>query len=218
MPTTPEKQRAPLPGAQGMEQMYLNNTTLRKFKFSKSTPANAANSAKVPANKGTSSAKPLLRFAKVDKKKENISNFSKSLASQELFEINSLSNISSISSPKGINSKKPLREQIDTLWKKAWALADWMDDSQSGVPWEERAAKIPELSKMTDEIDRLIAQQKCSSASSPVLKIEPVKVVEPDTCPAQCKNTGKCYGRAYFNGKPGPAAGCLPDLCGWMQT
>jgi len=35
-------------------------------------------------------------------------------------------------------------------------------------------------------------------------------------CPAKCKQTGKCYARAYFEGKPGKAMECKPDDCKWI--
>ena len=133
---------------------------MRKFKFSEATPANPA---KVPDSQGTSSAKPLLTIAKVDQKKQNISNFSKSLARHEPFKINNLSNISNISSHQGINLKKTYQQQYDALWKKAWALADWIDDSKSDVPWQERAARVPELQQMSmmiGELELLIDQKK----------------------------------------------------------
>lgn len=32
-------------------------------------------------------------------------------------------------------------------------------------------------------------------------------------CPARCKRTGKCFGRAWFEGKPGPSRSCIPQQC-----
>ena len=34
-------------------------------------------------------------------------------------------------------------------------------------------------------------------------------------CPARCKQTGRCYGRAYFGVNPGKANDCIPNQCGW---
>jgi hypothetical protein len=34
-----------------------------------------------------------------------------------------------------------------------------------------------------------------------------------ENCPARCKRSGKCYARAYFEGKPGRAKDCEPDGC-----
>lgn len=56
--------------------------------------------------------------------------------------------------------KKTLKEKIDILWNQADELADWLDDSDSDISWQERTLKIPELQEMSLEIDRLIAQQK----------------------------------------------------------
>ncbi|CCK82399.1 uncharacterized protein TOL2_C42430 [Desulfobacula toluolica Tol2] len=39
------------------------------------------------------------------------------------------------------------------------------------------------------------------------------KTPEIGTCPACCKRTGKCYGKAYFDGKPGKARPCVPRQC-----
>jgi hypothetical protein len=35
------------------------------------------------------------------------------------------------------------------------------------------------------------------------------------SCPARCKRTGKCYGRAWFDAKPGKAQPCVPSQCPW---
>jgi hypothetical protein len=37
------------------------------------------------------------------------------------------------------------------------------------------------------------------------------------SCPARCKQSGKCYGRAYFDAKPGKALDCIPDQCNWSD-
>ena len=34
-------------------------------------------------------------------------------------------------------------------------------------------------------------------------------------CPAKCKRTGKCYGIAYFDAKPGKVRECVD--CKWGQ-
>jgi len=52
-----------------------------------------------------------------------------------------------------------LQTQIDLLWGKAWNLADWIDDCCSKVSWQERAAKVPELQKMSLRIDELKKKQ-----------------------------------------------------------
>ena len=54
---------------------------------------------------------------------------------------------------------KTLQEKIDILWNHATKLADWIDDENSNIPWQDRAARVPELQKMSLEIDRLKAKQ-----------------------------------------------------------
>jgi hypothetical protein len=36
-----------------------------------------------------------------------------------------------------------------------------------------------------------------------------------NSCPARCKTSGKCYGKAYFEAKPGKAIECIIDQCPW---
>ncbi len=52
-------------------------------------------------------------------------------------------------------SEKPLQQQHDALWQKADELADWIDDPGSDIPWQERAAKVPELQEMSLREDNL---------------------------------------------------------------
>ncbi len=54
-----------------------------------------------------------------------------------------------------VQKLKTKKQQYDSLWKKAWALADWIDDSGSHVPWQDRAARVPELQKMSMMLDKL---------------------------------------------------------------
>lgn len=55
-------------------------------------------------------------------------------------------------------NKNPYRNQFDSLWEKATNLADWIDDSSSTVPFQERAARVPELQKMSMILDELKQQ------------------------------------------------------------
>jgi len=142
-----------------------------------------------------------------------------------------LSSFDSKDSTRGsLISEKP---KYDELWKKAWTLAEWIDDSKSDVPWQERAARVPELQAMSLEISRLeqleaippgtklvintakIQDQSFLAGFSP-LKIPRSEQASPEACPAKCKRTGKCYGIAYFDGKPGKSEICLPELCRWI--
>ncbi len=36
-------------------------------------------------------------------------------------------------------------------------------------------------------------------------------------CPARCKRSGKCYGRAWFDAKPGSSQPCIPKQCPWSD-
>ncbi len=119
---------------------------------------------------------------------------------------------------------KTLQEQINILWNQADKLADWIDDSSSTVPWKERAAKVPELQEKSLEIDRLKAKQtngvtvekiKCSTPSQKNAAPSTHVVESNPLCPAKCKSTGKCYGIAYFDAKPGKALLCIPGQCSW---
>ena len=74
-----------------------------------------------------------------------------------------------ISKVKELEQKIPAPEppgmgpEYDSLWKKAWALADWIDGPDSDVPWQERTARVPELQKMSmmlSELEALIKQQR----------------------------------------------------------
>ena len=48
---------------------------------------------------------------------------------------------------------------------------------------------------------------------------DPGKKVQSDmtVCPANCKKTGKCYGIAYFDTKPGKSLLCIPNQCPWAD-
>jgi hypothetical protein len=42
--------------------------------------------------------------------------------------------------------------------------------------------------------------------------------IDPTVCPARCKRTGMCYGRAWFLGKSGPAMPCDRNGCRWAKS
>lgn len=52
---------------------------------------------------------------------------------------------------------KNLQNEITYLWEKAWKLADWIDDPESKIPWQERTKYVSEVLKMGREIDNLKA-------------------------------------------------------------
>jgi len=149
--------------------------------------------------------------------------------------LTALTTLGSKGSSRGthISENKPLQQQFDSLWEKAWKLADWIDEPESDIPWQERAAKVPELQEMSAELDRLEAIIKAEKENtitpepltedysnslegfSPLPKLPEPKQHHMDSCPAKCKTTGKCYGIAYFDAKPGKALLCIPDKCPW---
>lgn len=124
---------------------------------------------------------------------------------------------------------KTLQQKIDTLWKKATILADWIDNSESNVSWQKRAAKIQEIQKMSEEIDRLEARIDLETATkhgaenrlnslegfSPLSQLPVPKQYHQENCPARCKRIGRCYDKVYFFGKPGKPEPCKPDQCQW---
>jgi hypothetical protein len=111
------------------------------------------------------------------------------------------------------------------LWDQAWAIADYVDGDTA--PIEQRRTRLPELMMLLDRMaeientgglvlddpQRLVKPKDTGTWT----KWEPASgrdPIIPETCPARCKNSGKCYARAYFKGKPGRAVECEPDKCG----
>jgi len=116
--------------------------------------------------------------------------------------------------------------EYQRIWSQAWTLADWIDDPD-GAPLEERRARLPELMMLRDRMAEIENTGGLVLDDPPRLvkpkdtgtwtKWEPASgrdPIIPETCPARCKNIGKCYARAYFKGKPGRAVECEPDKCG----
>ncbi len=151
-------------------------------------------------------------------------------------------NIADIADIAPKNEKvKTYQQQHDHLWQKAWNLADWIDNPGSDISWQERAAKVPELQAMSLELDQLeklmrdkllplipINHNSVEEAQinlklpsdflqgfSPLVQVILGKQYTLDNCPARCKQTGKCYGKAYFDAKPGKAIDCVPNQCPW---
>ena len=128
---------------------------------------------------------------------------------------------------------KTIQQQFDSLWETAETLADLIDNPESDVPLQERTTKVPELQEMSAELDRLKAIIKAEKENtitpeplaedysnflegfSPLPKLPEPKKYHQDSCPAMCKQTGSCHGKAYFDGKPGKALDCIPNQCHW---
>ena len=120
-----------------------------------------------------------------------------------------------------------VQKKYDQLWNRAWTLADKIDDYQSGIPVEIRRSMMLELDRMRAELSRL----ESLGARPHGGKVEPVnqakysavlkeKETNPGVCPARCKQTGKCYGRTWFTGKPGPFPGPICNTvsgCMWLK-
>ena len=108
----------------------------------------------------------------------------------------------------------------DDLWQKAWQLANQIDDYRSGIPVEQRRAMLPELNQMRAELSRMesLGVEAPGKAIESVKQVKHIEIQEanPDSCPARCKRTGKCYGRAYFDGKSGKAQECTAP-CQWTD-
>jgi len=148
---------------------------------------------------------------------------------------NAIQKIKNTSTPPPDLSKiRPEHTQEYTaLWYQAHALADFVDDS-SATPYEERAEKLPELNTMVERmrtIENMLNADAHADPSkstlpvgwsemtqSPVFWIREEKKTWPqDTCGARCKRTGKCYGVAYHDCKPGSVRECLEAQCPWIE-
>ena len=124
--------------------------------------------------------------------------------------------------------------EYERIWNRAWELAEWIDNPD-GAPLAERCAKLPELDDLRERMAAIVqagsnepATENLTAASDS----KEIKQIKPptgtwyvwkstggtkgrisETCPARCKRSGKCYGVAYFKGKPGPAKDCEPKSC-----
>jgi hypothetical protein len=109
------------------------------------------------------------------------------------------------------------------LWNQAWRLADFIDDPKV-APIEGRRAKLPELYHLRAQMADIERQGAAPGTEPPAvtppgtwIKLESdgtsTRDTTPEQCPAMCRRSGKCYGKAYFEGKPGKAAECIPADC-----
>lgn len=117
--------------------------------------------------------------------------------------------------------------EYERIWNRAWELAEWIDDP-AAAPIEQRRAKLPELDDLRARMAAICSNgtDKPAPPAAQDPETSPPGTWHPwestgattrdrsaDTCPARCKQTGKCYAAAYFEGKPGPAAECTPEDC-----
>lgn len=117
--------------------------------------------------------------------------------------------------PPELGPRQKVQQRYETLWAQAWNLTDYVDGDSA--PYADRVARLPELMAIRDRL----AEMELSGAPPTGGTIEPSKQAtysavlkekeaSPDTlCPARCKQTGKCYGKAYFIGKPGKGQDCI---------
>jgi hypothetical protein len=123
-----------------------------------------------------------------------------------------------------------LGAEYNRIWNQAWTLADYIDDP-AAAPLADRKAKLPGLMQMRERMAEIVRQALPKAGPEP--ETSPMDAWMPwessgaitrewtaDTCPARCKQTGRCYGKSYFTGKPGPYPGpeCDKDGCSWLNT
>lgn len=134
-----------------------------------------------------------------------------------------------------ISEKKPkipspepakMGPEYTRLWNRAWELAEWIDDP-AAAPIEERRAKLPELDNLRDRMAAIYSNgtNKPVPPAAPEPETSPpdtwhpwnsngvARDTNPESCPARCRRSGKCYSRAYFKGKPGKVKDCEPENC-----
>lgn len=82
---------------------------------------------------------------------------------------------------------------------------------ESGITFsmDERGLKICGLSKLPGNRADEIRQQVRENKNEIIMAVQ---------CPARCKNTGFCYGLAYFEGRPGKHVDCSFLDCRFQQV
>ena len=78
------------------------------------------------------------------------------------------------------------------------------------------------MKKWIERLNKLDSQGFEGKHAAGVVKIPAIaepegKFIQLQNCPAKCKRTGRCYGIAYFDAKPGKALLCIPDQCLWSD-
>ena len=124
-------------------------------------------------------------------------------------------------SPAAVPAPSPvgLGAEYDRLWNEAWRLAELIDNPE-GATIEKRRARLPELDRMRERMAEIVRQSaRPDPEASPQGIWYPWKSngvardTNPESCPARCRTSGKCYSRAYFKGKPGKVKDCEPENC-----
>lgn len=122
--------------------------------------------------------------------------------------------------------------EYERIWNQAWELAEWIDDP-AAAPIEQRRARLPELDRLRARMAAICSNRtdKPVPPAAPDPETSPpgtwrtwestgatTRGRTPETCPAKCKRSGKCYAGAYFEGKPGRAKDCEPGACKYISS
>lgn len=115
---------------------------------------------------------------------------------------------------------------------QAWQRDVFIDDPD-GASDNKRRARQPDLFQKGDRIAELGNSGERQLLITPLPQVEKnvddfgtyrwwdsettKPIVSQNNCPAKCKRTGKCFGRAWFDGRPGPSRPCTPQRCPWAE-
>ncbi len=120
-------------------------------------------------------------------------------------------------------------EESELLWKEALIQADHIDNPDTAFH-AERESQLPEQFQKHDPMAAIVQTEsiELNSVTPQVKKTDNDTVtliwkqsesvrdsITQANCPARCKETGKCYGTAWFDCKPGPSRPCTPKKCPW---
>lgn len=124
-------------------------------------------------------------------------------------------------------SPPDLGPEYNRIWKEAWLLADFVDGDTA--PLADRKARLAELDKLRARMAAIVRiavptaglepEPSSPGAWMPWESIDTTtRDRTPESCPARCRQTGKCYAGAYFKGKPGRAKDCEPEACKYISS
>ena len=120
-----------------------------------------------------------------------------------------------------------LGQEDASFWKQALIQADHFDNPDT-TPYDLRESQLSEQMQISDciaatgntegiALDSAGPQsKKTDNNTGTLIKYESDNITQ-ENCPARCKRTGKCYGTAWFNAKPGPARPCTSEQCPWAD-
>lgn len=208
-----------------------------KFKFTTLSPANPAKVANSIKYQVVTPDKLSLKFAKINgnnkEQEHTLATFRNPLADENDRHTRGLAGLATLAGGRIAKNPTPPpdlsrilpqnQKEYRRLWYGAWNLVDFIDSDTAS--YEDRIKKMPELTQLNDRM-RVIENmpwprpyyQKLLVSFSPWVRMEEKKTWTPDTCPARCKDIGKCYGTAFFDHKPGKAFNCQGTACPWSKT